>query len=226
MARSSRTHQENGRSYWYQVTQWHESKTIYASKRCSPSSAANYSIATKDGPSIKMAFPTLDMSLFFGSPEQQQSFSLSLLRHLKSRGVAKIKNHGIPDNQISQLFELVKSLRICNCYAMRSTRMSNKVVRLIKEFTFAQAKPRHRINSFSLSVVEKDLLSLTSKSDIFWLWYNRLASFSHSPMRRRCTPSIHHSRIRTADIVMSARKVLPASVRTAARHRTVSKFET
>lgn len=60
-----------------------------------------------------MALPTLDMALFFGTPEQ--SFSSSLLKHLKSRGVAKIKNHGIPDEQISQLFEIVRVLCPWRC---------------------------------------------------------------------------------------------------------------
>lgn len=54
-----------------------------------------------------MSLPTLDMSLFFGTCEEQQKFSSALLQHLKSRGVAKIKNHGIPDEQISGLFHMV-----------------------------------------------------------------------------------------------------------------------
>ena len=55
-----------------------------------------------------MSLPTLDMSLFFGTPEEQQEFGSALLQHLKRRGVAKINNHGIPDEQISRLFDMVR----------------------------------------------------------------------------------------------------------------------
>lgn len=54
-----------------------------------------------------MVLNTLDMSLFFGTPEQQKEFSSALLRTLKTRGVAKIKNHSIPESEISRMFELV-----------------------------------------------------------------------------------------------------------------------
>ncbi|CAM1508219.1 Fc.00g050670.m01.CDS01 [Cosmosporella sp. VM-42] len=47
---------------------------------------------------------SLDMSLFFGTPEQKKQFCDSLLNILKKRGVAKIKNHGIPEEMIHELF--------------------------------------------------------------------------------------------------------------------------
>ena len=54
-----------------------------------------------------MSMDSLDMSLSFGDEQQQQQFGSTLLQALKSRGVAKIKNHGIPDDQISELFNVV-----------------------------------------------------------------------------------------------------------------------
>lgn len=50
---------------------------------------------------------TLDMSLFFGTTEQKNQFCTTLVETLKSRGVAKIKNHGISDETIHTLFEMV-----------------------------------------------------------------------------------------------------------------------
>ncbi|OBT76839.1 hypothetical protein VF21_04796 [Pseudogymnoascus sp. 05NY08] len=47
----------------------------------------------------------LDMSLFFGTPEQQVEFCTALLDTLKTRGVAKLKNHGIPQETIHSLFD-------------------------------------------------------------------------------------------------------------------------
>lgn len=49
----------------------------------------------------------LDMSLFFGTPEQQVEFCTALLDTLKKRGVAKLKNHGIPQETIYSLFDWV-----------------------------------------------------------------------------------------------------------------------
>ena len=56
-----------------------------------------------------MEATSLDMSLFFGTPEQKKEFSSQLLQNLKTRGVVKIKNHSIPESQIARLFELVRS---------------------------------------------------------------------------------------------------------------------
>lgn len=47
------------------------------------------------------------MSLFFGTPEQQVEFCTALLDTLKKRGVAKLKNHGIPQETIHSLFDWV-----------------------------------------------------------------------------------------------------------------------
>lgn len=49
---------------------------------------------------------SLDFSLFH-SPDQSQSFCNDLLDTLKKRGVARLTNHGIPDDVISQLFDMV-----------------------------------------------------------------------------------------------------------------------
>lgn len=49
----------------------------------------------------------LDLSLLKGTPEQQELVSAALLKTLKTRGVAKLKNHGRPDNLINKLFAYV-----------------------------------------------------------------------------------------------------------------------
>jgi len=56
-----------------------------------------------------MVAASLDMSLFFGTPEQKKEFSSQLLQNLKTRGVVKIRNHSVPESDISRLFELVRS---------------------------------------------------------------------------------------------------------------------
>lgn len=50
---------------------------------------------------------TLDMSLFFGTPEEKKHFCTELLRLLKLRGGVKIQNHSIPDEDIHKLFDMV-----------------------------------------------------------------------------------------------------------------------
>jgi isopenicillin N synthase-like dioxygenase len=50
---------------------------------------------------------TLDMSLFFGTPEEKQQFCDELLRLLKLRGGVKLQNHGIPAEDIHRLFDMV-----------------------------------------------------------------------------------------------------------------------
>lgn len=52
---------------------------------------------------------SLDMSLFFGTPDEKHFFCTELLRLLKSRGGVKIQNHSIPDEDIFKLFEMVSS---------------------------------------------------------------------------------------------------------------------
>lgn len=56
-----------------------------------------------------MVLTTLNMSLFYGKPEQQKEFSSALLKTLKTRGVAKIKNHSIPESQITEMFQMVSA---------------------------------------------------------------------------------------------------------------------
>ena len=51
---------------------------------------------------------TLDMSLFFGTETQKKEFCESLLALLKKRGCVKLQNHGIPAEDIKQLFEQVR----------------------------------------------------------------------------------------------------------------------
>lgn len=51
----------------------------------------------------------LDLSLLKGTPEQQEAVSAALLKTLKTRGVAKLKNHGLPDNLIHDMFDYVGS---------------------------------------------------------------------------------------------------------------------
>jgi hypothetical protein len=51
---------------------------------------------------------TLDMSLFFGTEEQKKQFCDDLLRVLKLRGGVKLINHGIPDEDIKGLFDMVR----------------------------------------------------------------------------------------------------------------------
>lgn len=48
---------------------------------------------------------SLDFSLFHS--DQSQSFCNDLLDTLKKRGVARLTNHGIPDEVIFQLFDMV-----------------------------------------------------------------------------------------------------------------------
>lgn len=49
----------------------------------------------------------LDLSLLNGTPEQRDALSAALLDTLKTRGVAKLKNHGLPANLIAKMFEYV-----------------------------------------------------------------------------------------------------------------------
>lgn len=51
---------------------------------------------------------TLDMSLYFGTPEQKKTFCDDLLRLLKERGCVKLQNHSIPDEDVHELFKQVR----------------------------------------------------------------------------------------------------------------------
>lgn len=50
---------------------------------------------------------TLDLSLLKGTPEQRAEISAALLKTLKTKGCAKLKNHGIPDELVHELFDQV-----------------------------------------------------------------------------------------------------------------------
>lgn len=49
----------------------------------------------------------LDLSLLKGSPAEREAVSAALLETLKTRGVAKLKNHGLPENLIAKMFDYV-----------------------------------------------------------------------------------------------------------------------
>ncbi|OJJ30905.1 hypothetical protein ASPWEDRAFT_54237 [Aspergillus wentii DTO 134E9] len=50
----------------------------------------------------------LDISLLKGTPEQREATSAALLKILKTRGVAKLKNHSLPDELIEKLFDYTR----------------------------------------------------------------------------------------------------------------------
>lgn len=49
----------------------------------------------------------IDLSLLKGTPEQRDAVSTALLHTLKTRGVAQLKNHGLPEDLISEMFDYV-----------------------------------------------------------------------------------------------------------------------
>lgn len=55
---------------------------------------------------------SVDMSLFYGTPEQKQTFSINLVTMLKKKGCIKVQNHRIPDEMIQELFEWVGRTRV------------------------------------------------------------------------------------------------------------------
>ena len=66
---------------------------------------------------------TLDMSLFFGTPDQKTQFCHELLNLLKKRGCVKLQNHGIPSEDIHGLFEWVGYISpLCEKMDMRDTK--------------------------------------------------------------------------------------------------------
>lgn len=54
----------------------------------------------------------LDLSLLKGTPEQRDDVSSAMLMTLETRGVAKLKNHGLSDDLIYRLFDYVSAARI------------------------------------------------------------------------------------------------------------------
>lgn len=53
----------------------------------------------------------LDLSLLKGSLEERDAVSAALLETLKTRGVAKLKNHGLPEDLIAKMFDYVSWLK-------------------------------------------------------------------------------------------------------------------
>lgn len=51
----------------------------------------------------------IDFSLLKGSPDESKAVSDALLATLKTRGVAKLRNHGLPAELIADMFNYVSS---------------------------------------------------------------------------------------------------------------------
>lgn len=49
----------------------------------------------------------IDLALLKGSPVEREATSAALLKTLKTRGVAKLKNHGLPDHLVEEMFDYV-----------------------------------------------------------------------------------------------------------------------
>lgn len=49
----------------------------------------------------------IDLSLLKGTPEEKAATSAALLHTLKTRGVAQLKNHGLPEALVSEMFDYV-----------------------------------------------------------------------------------------------------------------------
>jgi isopenicillin N synthase-like dioxygenase len=52
----------------------------------------------------------LDLSLLKGTSEEREAISAALLDTLKTRGVARLKNHSLPESLITKLFDYVSTL--------------------------------------------------------------------------------------------------------------------
>ncbi|KAJ5354907.1 hypothetical protein N7541_005951 [Penicillium brevicompactum] len=52
--------------------------------------------------------PVIDLSLLKGTPEEKAATSAALLQTLKTRGVAQLKNHGLPEKLISDMFDYTR----------------------------------------------------------------------------------------------------------------------
>jgi isopenicillin N synthase-like dioxygenase len=61
---------------------------------------------------------SIDLSLLKGTSEENQAVSATLLKTLKTRGVAKLKNHGLPEELISQLFDYVCDFKRLNLHVL------------------------------------------------------------------------------------------------------------
>jgi len=55
-----------------------------------------------------MSVPRLDASSFFGNSLERSRFCEALLSSLKAHGFVKLINHGIPDELIEDMFQLVR----------------------------------------------------------------------------------------------------------------------
>lgn len=51
---------------------------------------------------------TVNMALFYGTPEERKSFCDTLVTLLKQKGCIKIQNHRIPDEMIHKCFDMVR----------------------------------------------------------------------------------------------------------------------
>lgn len=49
----------------------------------------------------------IDLALLKGTPVEREATSAALLKTLKTRGVAKLKNHGLPDHLVEEMFDYV-----------------------------------------------------------------------------------------------------------------------
>lgn len=49
----------------------------------------------------------IDLSLLKGTPQEREQISAELLHSLKTRGGVKLKNHGLPDKLVHELFDWV-----------------------------------------------------------------------------------------------------------------------
>lgn len=113
-----------------------------------------------------MVLTTLDMSLFFGTSEQQNEFSLALLQTLKSRGVAKIKNHSIPEAEITRLFEMVSltlAFAMEKLHADYKYRLDNSLYSLMRRrCTLNILLSRHQTEDTATSVKKVSQASVAS----------------------------------------------------------------
>lgn len=68
---------------------------------------------------IAMAVPVLDASRFVGnSPADRFKFAEELLDSLQKHGFVKLRNHGISDEMVEEMFRFVRKpsrTEICSC---------------------------------------------------------------------------------------------------------------
>jgi hypothetical protein len=65
----------------------------------------------------------LDLSLLKGIPQQREEISAALLHGLKTRGGVKLKNHGLPDQVVNDLFDWVSSYNLI-CWKAVSAKLT------------------------------------------------------------------------------------------------------